>query len=133
MTKKKFNLPKLESNHQHLRRPIKSRKKLVALGKQPPSPSFQPTRSNRTGSPKAHPTQSNPPTNTTNEENPNNNENPTPDNKLEHLGKRISRRPVRYADGADEKQLEQLGIDKNVARQRTSLDKKKMKTRIKAG
>jgi hypothetical protein len=29
--------------------------------------------------------------------------------------------------------MEQLGIDKNMARQRTSLDKKKMKTRLKAG
>jgi hypothetical protein len=29
--------------------------------------------------------------------------------------------------------MEQLGIDKNVAGQRTSLDKKKMKTRLKAG
>jgi hypothetical protein len=66
-----------------------------------------------------------PPTDTTNE---NSNENSTPGNKAEQLGKRIRRRPVRYADGVDEKQMEQLGIDKNVARQRTSLDKKKMKT-----
>jgi hypothetical protein len=42
-----------------------------------------------------------PPTDKTNE-NPNNNEYSTPGNKFEQLGKRIRRRHVRYANGADE-------------------------------
>ncbi len=53
-----------------------------------------------------------PPTDKTNE-NPNNYENSTTGNKSEQLGKRIRRRPVRYADGADENQLDQLDIDKD--------------------
>jgi hypothetical protein len=51
-----------------------------------------------------------PPTDTTNG---NSNENSTPGNKTEQLGKRIRRRPVRYADGADENQLDQLDMDKD--------------------
>ena len=51
-----------------------------------------------------------PPTDTTNG---NLNENSTPGNKTEQLGKRIRRRPVRYADGADENQLDQLDMDKD--------------------
>jgi hypothetical protein len=51
-----------------------------------------------------------PPTDTTNG---NLNENSTPGNKTEQLGKRIRRRPVRYADGADENQLDQLYMDKD--------------------
>jgi hypothetical protein len=91
----------------------------------PPAQTEQVAKYPNPPNPTHHPT-----TDTTNE---NSNENSTPGNKAEQLGKRIRRRPVRYADGVDEKQMEQLGIDKNVARQRTPLDKKKMKNRIKAG
>jgi hypothetical protein len=49
---------------------------------------------------------------------PNNNENSTSDNKIQPREKRLRRRPARYADGADEKHLDQLGIHTEAKRRK---------------